>query len=85
MSKGVGVFAGSFDPVHEGHLTFALQAAVEGELERVCFLPETRPPRKSDITDVAHRVAMLHLATRPYPQLGVLEQRDEQLWVAAPP
>ena len=81
MKKRVGVFSGSFDPVHEGHLAFALEAAREAELERVCFLPETSPPGKGDITDVAHRVAMLHLAIKPYAQLGVLEQPVEQLSV----
>jgi len=82
MKKHVGIFSGSFDPVHEGHLAFALEAAREADLERIYFLPETRPPRKGDITDVAHRVAMLHLATKHYPQLGVLEQPDEQFSVA---
>jgi nicotinate-nucleotide adenylyltransferase len=78
----VGIFAGSFDPVHQGHVAFAVEAAREAELERVYFLPETRPPRKGDITDVAHRLAMLHLAITPYPQLAVLEQPNEQLSVA---
>ena len=82
MEKRVGIFAGSFDPVHQGHLAFALAAVREAELERVYFLPEARPPRKGGITDVAHRVAMLHVAIKPYPQLGVLEQPDEQLSVA---
>ena len=82
MKKRVGIFGGSFDPVHQGHLAFALAAASEASLERVHFLPEARPPRKPDITDLAHRVAMLHLAIRPYPQLEVLEQPDNQFSVA---
>ena len=82
MKKRVGIFGGSFDPVHQGHLAFALAAASEAALKRVYFLPEARPPRKRDITDVAHRVAMLHLAIKPYPQLGVLEQPDDQFSVA---
>jgi nicotinate-nucleotide adenylyltransferase len=81
MNKQVGIFSGSFDPVHEGHLAFALEAVREAELECVCFLPETSPPGKSNITDVAHRVAMLRLAIEPYGQLGVLEQPVEQLSV----
>jgi nicotinate-nucleotide adenylyltransferase len=82
VKKRVGIFAGSFDPVHQGHLAFALEAAREADLERVYFLPEIKPPRKGNITDVAHRVAMLHLAIQPYPQLEVLEQPDEAFSVA---
>lgn len=81
MKKRIGIFAGSFDPVHEGHVAFASEAVRQAGLERVYFLPETRPPGKAGITDLAHRVAMLQLAITGSPQLGLLEQCDERLSV----
>ena len=60
----IGVFGGTFDPIHHAHLAVA-QAAVEAcGLERVVFVPAGRPPHKPDvvISPGADRVAMIELA-----------------------
>jgi nicotinate (nicotinamide) nucleotide adenylyltransferase len=72
----VGIFAGTFDPVHTGHLVFALQALKAAKLDAVYFLPERRPRRKPDVVHFGHRTAMLTRAIRPYPQLGLIELPD---------
>jgi nicotinate-nucleotide adenylyltransferase len=75
-SKRIGIYAGTFDPVHVGHVTFALQAVVAAGLTRVYFLPERRPRDKSQVEHFGHRVAMLRRALRPHPQFEVLELVD---------
>jgi nicotinate (nicotinamide) nucleotide adenylyltransferase len=75
MSR-LGIYAGTFDPVHVGHITFAMQAVVAAGLTRVYFLPERRPRDKSQVEHFGHRVAMLRRALRPHPQFEVLELVD---------
>lgn len=74
--KRVGVYAGTFDPVHAGHVAFALQAAAAAKLDRVYFLPERRPRHKQGVEHFGHRVAMLKRAARPHAKLGVIELED---------
>lgn len=72
----IGIYAGTFDPVHGGHIAFALQALQAAELDKVCFLPERRPRAKEQVEHFGHRVAMLNRATKPYPEFEVLEFVD---------
>jgi len=60
----VGVFGGTFDPIHIGHLVIAEEAWMELELERVVFIPAGLPPHKLDhvMSPVEHRLAMVELA-----------------------
>jgi nicotinate-nucleotide adenylyltransferase len=75
-SKRIGIYAGTFDPVHAGHVSFALQAIAAAKLDRVYFLPERRPRDKQHVEHFGHRVAMLNRAAAPHPQFGVLELVD---------
>jgi nicotinate-nucleotide adenylyltransferase len=74
--KRIGIYAGTFDPVHAGHIGFALQAAAHAKLDKLYFLPERRPRHKSGVEHFAHRVAMLKKAARPHPAFEVLELDD---------
>ncbi len=78
----IGIYSGTFDPVHAGHIAFALQAATAAGLNRVYFVPERAPRGKRHVTHYAHRVAMIRRATRPYTQLDVLELEDKTFSVA---
>lgn len=77
----IGVYAGTFDPVHSGHVAFALQAQQEADLDEICFLPERMPRNKSDVEHFAHRVAMLKRALKPYPQFSIAELVDKNFTV----
>ncbi len=60
----IGVFGGSFDPVHIGHLLIAESAAESLSLDQVRFVPVGQHPVKIDADAVSprHRLAMLDLA-----------------------
>lgn len=60
----IGVFGGSFDPVHLGHLIVAEQCREQAKLDRVLFVPAARPPHKPDrvLAPFHHRADMLSLA-----------------------
>lgn len=82
MTKKIGIFSGTFDPVHKGHIAFALKAAEAAGLDMVYFLPEAVPRRKDGVTHYAHRIALLRLATRPHKKLSVLDLPDKQFTVS---
>jgi nicotinate-nucleotide adenylyltransferase len=60
----LGVFGGTFDPIHFAHLAVAQEAAETIGLEQVLFVPAGQPPHKPDrsITAGADRLAMVELA-----------------------
>ena len=75
MSR-IGIYAGTFDPVHAGHVTFALQAVQAASLDRVYFLPERRPRSKQGVEHFGHRTAMLTRALKPHKRFAVMELVD---------
>jgi nicotinate-nucleotide adenylyltransferase len=72
----IGVFGGTFDPVHLGHLILAEQAREQGRLDQVWFIPAARPPHKDPGTSFRHRVEMLHLAVAGHPAFLVDELEE---------
>lgn len=58
-SMHVGIFAGTFDPVHEGHEAFAYEAIQVRNIDRLWLIPEANPRAKSDVTTLEHREEML--------------------------
>ncbi|MCI5222560.1 MAG: nicotinate (nicotinamide) nucleotide adenylyltransferase [Candidatus Electrothrix sp. AR4] len=61
--KRIGLFGGTFDPVHAGHLAIARQAIEAVQLDRVFFIPAADPPHKKKTgAAYGHRVAMLEAA-----------------------
>src|SRR5580692_11114015 len=71
----IGVFGGTFDPVHFGHLIMAEQCREQAALDQVWFVPSARPPHKVDqpLTPFAQRVEMLALALAGQPAFRVEE------------
>ncbi|MCC6349120.1 MAG: nicotinate-nucleotide adenylyltransferase [Candidatus Eisenbacteria bacterium] len=76
--RRLGVFGGTFDPPHVGHLALAERAREELRLDRVLFVPAGTPPHKSAArASVAHRLAMTRAAVRGNPAfaLSTIETR----------
>lgn len=63
--RRVGIYGGTFDPVHDGHVEVARRVLELFELDEVIFVPACVPPHKrnASITSAFHRFAMLALAT----------------------
>jgi nicotinate-nucleotide adenylyltransferase len=63
----IGLFGGTFDPVHRGHLALARAALEQCKLHRIHFVPANIPPHKQrqPLSPFIHRFAMLALATAP--------------------
>jgi nicotinate-nucleotide adenylyltransferase len=66
----IGIFGGTFDPPHIGHLILAAEARAQLGLERLLWVLTPTPPHKQNqaITPVEHRSAMLELAISQDPQ-----------------
>jgi len=62
----IGLFGGSFDPIHRGHVALAQAAADRFALRQVLFVPANVPPhkQKQPVTAFVHRYAMVALATQ---------------------
>ena len=62
----IGIFGGSFDPIHRGHLALAQAAASCYSLRQVLFVPASVPPhkQKQPLTAFIHRYAMVALGTQ---------------------
>lgn len=69
----LGVFGGTFDPIHVAHLAVAEAARDALGLERVLFIPNRQPPHKPDqvVTPAAHRLAMVRAAIADNPAFEV--------------
>ncbi|MFN4259637.1 MAG: nicotinate-nucleotide adenylyltransferase [Gemmataceae bacterium] len=79
-TKRVGVFGGTFDPVHLGHLIVAEQCREQARLDEVWFVPAARPPHKSgrELTPFSQRVEMLALALAGNPAFRIDELENER-------
>jgi nicotinate-nucleotide adenylyltransferase len=68
-----GLFGGTFDPIHFGHLRAACELAGILNLDRVVFIPSASPPHKTGrvITPFEQRVQMTHLAIKGNPRFCV--------------
>jgi nicotinate-nucleotide adenylyltransferase len=66
----IGLFGGSFDPIHRGHLALAQAAADRFELRQVLIVPANVSPhkQKQPVTAFVHRYAMVALATQDQKQ-----------------
>ena len=72
MPRTIGLLGGTFNPVHEGHLSIAREAMLLFGLDAVWFIPCAVPPHKpsTGLAPNEHRLAMLRLAiagAHPYP------------------
>lgn len=64
VKRKIGLFGGSFDPIHNGHLQIAARAKDQLSFDRLIFVPAAIPPHKQHLilTDEIHRFRMVQLA-----------------------
>ncbi len=77
----IGIFGGTFDPIHWGHLLIAQEVLVGLSLDQILFIPAKLPPHKpyQKISAASHRLAMLKmaLASNPYFHYSEIELQRE--------
>jgi len=69
----IGLFGGTFDPLHLGHLMLAEAARETCDLQEVWFIPAWSPPQKQGhaISPPKHRLEMVRLGIAGHPQFRV--------------
>ncbi|MCB9938716.1 MAG: nicotinate-nucleotide adenylyltransferase [Planctomycetaceae bacterium] len=69
----LGIFGGSFDPIHYGHLLLAETCREQCQLDRVLFVPAAVPPHKQsrEMTSARARIEMVRLAIGGHEQLAL--------------
>ncbi len=73
----IGLYAGTFDPVHEGHVAFIENAIQTVGLDKVYCMPDKKPRWKTSVTDHSHRKAMMELALADISQAEVYETKTD--------
>jgi nicotinate-nucleotide adenylyltransferase len=77
MAESIGVFGGTFDPPHIGHLILAAEALSQLQLDRVLWVVTPEPPHKPNlpITNVYQRIEMTRrvIANNPVFELSTIE------------
>lgn len=73
MTQRLGLYGGSFDPIHFGHLISARAVAEHFNIPRIILIPAARPPHKTSthVTPVEHRLTMARLAVESDPLFEV--------------
>lgn len=71
--RRIGIYGGTFDPIHIGHLIIASEMQAALDLDQVIFVPAGRPPHKdpAQVTSALDRLAMLRLAVGDNPSFTV--------------
>ena len=71
--KKMGLFGGTFDPIHKGHVSMALRLAQTLDLDGVVLMPTFVPPHKikENMASAQHRLAMCRLAAEEHAVLSV--------------
>lgn len=82
MKQRIGIYSGTFDPIHIGHIAFAQEAVRELALDAVIFLPEQQPRGKQHVTDIHHRVELIKRAIQDNEKLQILTVSSKQFTVA---
>lgn len=69
----VGIFGGTFDPIHFGHINLAVEMLEKHPLDEIWFVLAAKNPLKESGTSVEHRLKMLQLALAEYPQFKCVD------------
>jgi nicotinate-nucleotide adenylyltransferase len=77
MGRSIGLFGGTFDPIHFGHLNLAIELKEKGSLDEVWFCPAWINPHKVRAgvhpAPAKHRLEMLRLAIQEIPGFKILD------------
>ncbi len=71
MKKNIGLYFGTFNPIHIGHLIIANHMVENSDLDEIWMVVTPHNPfkKKSSLLDNYHRLEMVHLATKDYDKI----------------
>jgi len=77
--RRIGIYGGSFDPVHFGHLRSALEVSQRQKLDNLILLPSGNPPHRAPaLVTNEHRLKMLQLAVADAPGISIDDRELER-------
>lgn len=72
--KNIGLFGGSFDPVHNGHIELAKTVLKNSHLDEIWFIPTFDQPLKDDhVESFINRMKLLEVALKPYRNINICD------------
>ena len=71
--KKIGLFGGTFNPIHKGHISLCEAAVRELGLDKIFLIPTALPPHKAspELLEDRHRIALCEAAAEEYPFIEV--------------
>lgn len=82
MKQRIGIYPGTFDPLHAGHIAFAEASLRICNLDTVYFLPEPKPRNKPQATEITVRTILLRQALTQTPNLRIFSPKSERFTVS---
>lgn len=77
----IGLYPGTFDPIHDGHVAFAQEARDQFGLDAVYFLPENMPRDKQRVSNIDKRVQLISNTVSASTGLNVLKLQSERFTI----
>jgi len=81
MTQKIGIYPGTFDPVHAGHIAFGNETLKMCGLDEIIFLPDPSPRGKSNATHASERLILLNEATASIENIRVVALGNETFTV----
>ena len=77
----IGFFGGSFDPIHQGHVSVALEAVNKFNLQQILLCPAYFAPLRDQrpLFPAAHRLGMVQAVARGDPRFGTYDKEVQAL------
>lgn len=73
MMGRIGLFGGTFDPIHNGHISIAREVRERCAFDQILFIPAGQPPYREAFASPLDRLQMTRLACAPYPYFEVTD------------
>jgi nicotinate-nucleotide adenylyltransferase len=71
--KRIGIFRGTFDPIHDGHVSFTQSAMISAKLDVIYYIPEPNPVHKDKVSDFQKRLDLISVAIEGKKALKLLD------------
>ncbi len=78
-NRRIGIFSGTFDPIHIGHIEACLVSKGAFELDKVLVMIEKKPKRKEKVSDYKHRMKMAELALADFDSIELFDTGEDNV------